>query len=120
MTNTLSRADLSAFTGTEHWYRHPLNRQVLFTDGARHVAEAGGAYWLLDEIALAQLHTPAVAAERFQVWQLTVRPDRSAKLTCGDGNQRTVFSKAVAYTDFPLVHVELYVSNHTILLPSEY
>jgi hypothetical protein len=25
-----------------------------FTDGAKHVADAGGAYWLLDEIALAQ------------------------------------------------------------------
>jgi hypothetical protein len=41
------------FTGSETWYRHALNRAVLFTDGAKHVADAGGADWLLDEIALA-------------------------------------------------------------------
>jgi hypothetical protein len=27
------------------------------------------------------------AAEEFQVWKLTVRPDRSATLTCDDGNE---------------------------------
>jgi hypothetical protein len=52
-TKTLTKADLAHFTGSEHWYSHGLVRSVLYTDGARHVAEAGGAYWLLDEIALA-------------------------------------------------------------------
>ena len=42
------------FTGSEHWYRHALNRKIVFTDGAKHVADHGGAYWLLDEIALIQ------------------------------------------------------------------
>ena len=60
------------FTGSEHWYRGTLNRKVVFTDGAKHVADHGGAYWLLDEIALAQLHVKAVAAEEFQVWKLKV------------------------------------------------
>ena len=45
---------LQRFTGTEQWYRHALNPKVLFTDGAKHVADHGGAYWLLDEIALGQ------------------------------------------------------------------
>ena len=59
MTKTLNRADLSQFTGTEQWYRHGINRKVLFTDGAKHVADAGGAYWLLDEIALIQPYDKA-------------------------------------------------------------
>jgi len=117
---TLTRADLAQFTGSTEWFRHPLNQQVVFTEGARHLAEAGGAYWLLDEIALAQQHIPAVAAEPFQAWQLSVWPNRSAKLTCGDGNRHTVFSKAIPYTDFPLVSVDLYFIDNTILLPSEY
>ena len=50
----LTKADLRQFTATEHWYRHPLNRAVLYTDGAKFVAERAGAYWLLDEIALLQ------------------------------------------------------------------
>jgi hypothetical protein len=52
-TKTFSRAALRQFTGTENWYRHGLVRSVLYTDGAKYVAESAGAYWLLDEIALA-------------------------------------------------------------------
>jgi hypothetical protein len=55
---TLSADDLGQFTGTEQWYRHSVNRSVLYTDGARHVAEHGQAYWLLDEIALIQPFMP--------------------------------------------------------------
>jgi len=44
-TKTLSKSDLAQFTGSENWYRHGINRNVLYTDGAQHVAEHGGAYW---------------------------------------------------------------------------
>ena len=50
---TLNAQDLSQFTGTENWYRHNLNTDILYTDGAKYVAETAGAYWLLDEIAVA-------------------------------------------------------------------
>jgi hypothetical protein len=53
-TKTLSKSDLAQFTGSENWYRHGINRNVLYTDGVQHVAERGGAYWLLDEIAIIQ------------------------------------------------------------------
>ena len=59
---------------------------MLFTDGAKHVADEGSAYWLLDIIAIAQRYQPRIAGEEFQVWKLAVRPDRSATLTCEDGN----------------------------------
>lgn len=48
-TKTLTKADLAQFTGSERWFRHAIDRKVLYTEGAQHVAEAGGAYWLLDE-----------------------------------------------------------------------
>ena len=120
MTETLTRASLAQFTGTQTWYRHALNRLVLYTEGAQHVAEVGGAYWLLDEIALAQRGTPAVTAEGFQVWRLTVNPDRTALLSCGDGNGTTVFEKTIPFTDFPLADIDLWFTDQTILLPSEY
>jgi hypothetical protein len=58
MTNTatLSESQLRQFTGSENWYRHGINRAVLFTDGAKFLADQGGAYWLLDIIAIAQQH----------------------------------------------------------------
>ena len=37
MTNavTLSASQLRQFTGSENWYRHGINRSVLYTDGAK-------------------------------------------------------------------------------------
>lgn len=116
----LSEADLCRFTGSENWYRHGLVRDVLYTDGAKYVADQGGAYWLLDEIAFAQRYEKAVAAEEFQVWTLTVNADSTATLTCGDGNGHTVFSKRIAFTDFPAESVTLWFANNTIYLPSEH
>ena len=47
MTKTISKADLAQFTGSEQWYRHGINRKVLFTDGAKVVADRAGAILVL-------------------------------------------------------------------------
>src|SRR5918998_4044572 len=96
-----------------------LMTHELFTDGAKYLADAAGAYWLLDEIALAQKFNARVAAEAFQLWQLTVKPDQTAILTYQDGNGNAVFTKELTLTDFPLVEITLYFTNSVILLPSE-
>ena len=119
-TPTLRKADLRQFTGSEHWYKHGLNSTVLFTDGAKYVADTAGAYWLLDEIALIQPYDKRVAATAFQFWKLVVRPDQTATLTCDDGNGNTVFAKEIDYTDFPLDEITLYFTNNVIYLPSEH
>lgn len=119
-TKTLNAADLDMFTGSETFYRHAINRKVVYTEGAHHVAEAGGAFWLLDEIALIQPYEPKIAAEEFQVWTLTVRSNRTAALVCEDGNGNIVFSKEISFTDFPLEAITLWFANDTIYLPSEH
>lgn len=119
-SHKLDKADLMQFTGTEYWHRHGLVRSVLFTDGAKYVADAGTAYWLLDEIALAQRFEKGVSGEEFQLWRLTVKKDNKATLVCEDGNGRVVFSKPIPFTDFPLPEISFYFTNNTILLPSEY
>lgn len=119
-TPKLTKEDLAQFTGTETWYRHGINRKVLFTEGAKFLADRAGAYWLLDEIAVIQPHDKRVAAEEFQVWKLAVRPDHRATLTCEDGNGNTVFSKEIEFTDFPLDEITLWFANNVIYLPSEH
>ena len=119
-TKTLRASDLAHFTGSENWYRHAINRNVLYTDGAQHVAEHGGAYWLLDAIAICQRYEKRVSAEPFQVWKLTVRPDRTASLVCDDGNDNIVYTQHIEFTDFPLDEITLYFANNVIHLPSEY
>jgi len=116
----LSPADLRQFTGSENWYRHSLNPKVLFTDGAKYVADEGGAYWLLDTIACAQRYDHDLARQPFQVWKLEVRPDHSATLTVEDGNYKPLYSRALEFTDFPATEITLWLSNNVIYLPSEH
>jgi hypothetical protein len=116
---TLKEEDLEYFTGTENWYRHGLVRSITYTDGAKYVADSGGAYWILDEIALAQKFNPQVKGEPFQVWKLAVR-DNAGVLTCDDGNGNIVFTKKIPFTDFPLPMIAFYFADNVILLPSEY
>jgi hypothetical protein len=127
MTHTLKAEDLARFAGgTSTWWRHPVNRAVTYTDGAKHVAEAGGAFWLLDEIALIQPFDARVKAEEFQVWTLKVNAaDSSALLTCGDGGKhgqanRIVYRKRIPWTDFPLPEITLWFAGGVIYLPCEH
>lgn len=125
-TKTLKAEDLAQFYGTEQWYRHGLVRGVLYTDGAQYVAEQGGAYWLLDEIAFGQ-KVPEIEREEFQCWTLTVRPDRTGTVICDDGNGKQVFNRELDYTDFPLDKIVLFCvldgtgkeTVRVICLPSE-
>jgi hypothetical protein len=112
-------AALRQFTGTEHWYRHPLYRTFCYTDGVKYLAEAAGAYWLIDDILACQIE-PRVKNEAFQFWTLTVRDNHTAVLTCTDGNTALVYRQEYGFTDFPLKEQKLYLTNNVLLLPSEY
>ena len=93
---------------------------MLYTEGVEYVVENAGAYWLLDEIALAQRHIIPVKREDFQVWDLIVNADQTALLTCGDGNGLEVYSKPIPFTDFPVPGIRFYYADWVIHLPSEY
>jgi len=121
MTTTakLSESDLSRFTGSENRYRHALNRKVLFTEGAKYVADQGNAYWLLDAIVIAQQHEDCARAG-FQVWKLTVPEDRFAYLVGTDGDDNILYTQPFDFTDFPRDEITLWFSNGVIHLPSEH
>ena len=111
---------LAQFTGSVNFYRHGLVREVLYTEGVEYVAETVGAYWLLDEIALAQRYIIPVKAEDFQVWELKVEANHSGMLTCGDGDGRELYTKRIECTDFPEPGIRFFYANWVIHLPSEY
>lgn len=108
---------IESFYGSDESYRHGINRNVVFSQGARFVAESCGAYWLIDEIAIAQFNHK-VKAEEFQVWKLKVAGNKGV-LTMGDGNDHTLFVMKLQFTDFPLPEITLWVENNTIYLPRE-
>lgn len=125
------KAELAQFYGTENYYRH--QRGIILTDGAKYLAEAAGAYWLMDVIWSYQ---GKMKSEDFQTWELKkydpklsgqVRP--VAAITCTDGNDKVLAFQEIFYTDFPLDQIQLYAAAHydpngrrelVIMLPSEY
>ena len=116
----LDATALAQFTGSERYYRHPFVNGITFTEGAKYVADTAGAYWLLDEIALANRFELAVMTELFQVWDLIVSDDCSASLVCGDGDRAEIYTKRIEWTDFPFPGIRFYFCYGCIHLPSEY
>lgn len=119
--HALTEGDLAQFIGTSQYYRHNLG--LLYTDGVKHVADQGEAYWLLDAIASWQNDSRIRNDEmlqNIQFWKLTVHEDHSATLTCERDTDDVVLTQEIPFTDFPLKHIKFYLQEGVILLPSEY
>lgn len=126
----IDQSTLAGFIGTEAYHRWSiLFPNMLLTDGAKYVADNGGAngaYWLMDAIASYQ---PKLRRQQrlrdFQVWTLEVK-DGSAVLTCqSDSGHKPVVAQKIEYTDFDLPKMVLWVEplddrRSVILLPSEH
>lgn len=132
MNPPLTHADLRQFTGDLDRFRHPLARGVIYTPGVQYLAERAGAYWLIDEIALAIAGGDVARAGQsddrvlsLHFWKLEVREDRSAELTArADSDAPPFFSRRVPWTDFPLDSVDVWAGfdgqHWTLYLPSEH
>jgi hypothetical protein len=112
----LNEKDLYQFTGTGAYHKWSvLFPNLVMTDGAKHVAEEGKAYWLMDAIGSYQHKL----RNKDQFWKLKTK-DNKGVLTCTNGNEKELVKQDIDYTDFPLESIELYCMNNVILLPSEY
>jgi hypothetical protein len=129
--HTLTETDLQRFTGDLERFRHPFVRSVIYTPGVKCVAERGGAYWLIDELAFAIAggeitkagkREPRVLEMHF--WRLTVN-DQVGELTArADSDIKPFFVKGIDYTDFPLDKIDIWAAfdgeHWTLYLPSEH
>jgi len=117
--SSFNPAVLTQFTGTERYYR--LNPLCLLTDGTKYLAEAAGAFWLMDAAAsyLIELGTD----DWFVQVKLVVTGPR-AVLTLEDGNGHVRAKQVIPYTDFPIPQQSLYAcwdgEHWVLMLPSEY
>lgn len=120
MDTTELKSNLANFTGTEEYYRHTLNRNVIYTEGVQFFAEnaGGGAYWLIDILAT----EPAILKQQREfasIW-LEVKGEK-ARITVDDGNDSPpVYTRDIDWTDCPEGLWKFYMIDGTILLPSEY
>jgi hypothetical protein len=125
-------AELRQFTGDLERYRHPLNRRLLYTPGVQFLAEAAGAYWLIDSVAswlgtrryqAAALADPRIHDLHF--WKLVVRESRAATLTARvDSDVEPFITQEIEFTDFCLESIDLWCAcdgeHWTLYLPSEH
>ena len=112
------KLELKQFSGGGEFYRNPLFRDYVYTEGVRHLAEQAGAYWWIDYILSYQLD-PKLVVQPFQVWKMVVQDD-SAAVTVEDGNDNQIATLTISYTNFPLGEITFWLIDKTLLLPSEY
>ncbi len=124
---TTLQQELNQFTGTEAYHHLSIFSCLLTTDGVAYLAKEGKCYWLVDAIASYQpeLRKTNSDAWQFQVWKLGVSEDKTAVLTCTDGDENVVITQEIPYTDFPLKSIKLFAcpineSQVVLMLPSEY
>lgn len=122
----LTNESLREFTGSETLFKHGFFLGVCYTEGVRHVAREGKAYWLLDEIAshLIRMNISPFSQKALHFWKLTVKDNQGVLLARVDSDQKPFFKKELDYTDFPLDEIDIWAAYNehgwTIYLPSEH
>jgi hypothetical protein len=130
-SNRLTHADLAQFTGDLERYRHPLNRQVIYTPGVQYLAEKAHAYWLIDAIAsyfgTEQMNDAIRNDSRLatlQFWRLTVSGDSAVLTAEADSGVKPFICQEIEFTDFPLDRIDIWAGYDgtywTLYLPSEH
>lgn len=111
------KLELSLFTGTEFWHRHPLNRELVLTDGAKFFMDRAEAWWFSDIVA-----TELAPMQRKEPFMLIVLHsfDNKALLFADDGDGKKIWQRDIDYTDCPPGVWKFYLIDNVLLLPSEY
>lgn len=112
------------FTGTESYYRHPLSRHVVWTDGVKAFADSVGGYWLLDILAT---ELPKLVLRHGIVFVTLSVKDGGAEISAvSNKGKARLWSRVVEFTDCPEGEWDFYFAGGgpddtlVILLPSEY
>lgn len=127
------RSDLGQFTGTLTYHRFsPMFSTVVLTDGAKYLADAAEAYWLMDIIGSLKYQAQCRYSE-FWVVKLVMNPPPAepeeaapaARVVVEDGDDNVLYTQDIHLTSFPLPEgITLWAVQsddlRVILLPDEY
>lgn len=113
------RSVLRQYIGTETYYRHPLARNMLYTDGVQAFANHVGAYWLVDILAT-QPEIIKTMKRGLASITLTVNKDAQATLAVTDGAGTQTYKRGIDFTDCPEGEWKFLMVDDVIMLPSEY
>lgn len=117
-TNSVLEASLANFTGSEHLHYNPLYRWMTYTDGVQYFAQKAGAYWFLDIVGTE--FGKYMKNTSFLTIDLVVREDASAAIVVGDGNDHTLGTRSIEWTNCPQGTWQFFLVDTTLMLRSEY
>jgi hypothetical protein len=126
MRTNFNLNELKQFCGSEQFFKHSINRKLIYTEGIQYLAKNARCYWFIDEIAVILL--PSLLKNRYDEFysiQLLVT-DCSAVITVGDGNGNTHMKHKIEWTDFPIsgIPVDFYLcasgEHYCLMLTNEY
>lgn len=94
---------LKQFHGSEKFYYYPLvGKKLVYTEGMHYVAHEVGAMWLIELIGFEILPKLLKAHKSwFYTLDLIVKPNNAAMLKVTDGNDKTLLTRDINYSDFP-------------------
>lgn len=119
--------ELSTYIGSENFYRHPIARNMIYTDGIKAFAELAEAYWFIDTVAS---YMPAIQKENnksgdlFNIVGIQVYSNHSAHFHINhDTGMEYFIEQTIPYTTLPMGNYEFYLISdtqyYTLLLKSE-
>lgn len=115
ITSQELQLNLAQFTGTLNWYKNPL-LSYRYTDGVKYFAEYAECYWLLQEINALWKRR---GNESF--FDITVKSkEHTADIVVEDGNGNPLLTRKIPFTDLPEGDWKFYLTDHILMLPSEY
>jgi hypothetical protein len=118
---------LKCFTGSEEWFRHALNRRMIYTEGVMYLAESAHCHWLVTDIAVK--YFPILMKkypDHFYLIEFIATSDNRGSVIISDGNDNVHFKDKISYTDFPVkdAPIKLYLTkgdgHYCLMLQSEY
>lgn len=110
--------------GANFFVRHPLVRQLHYSDGVQECAESG-CHWLLDVIGTECLMPLRRSGEYMGIIEVGVNDKHEAviSMTVTD-DQPPVWIKTIDYTDMPAGSWKFFLADETerfaLILPTEY
>lgn len=117
--------DLRHFSGSTQFFRHPLSKKLIYTEGVKYLADEVGAHWLIDVVAS---YIPTLEKklphEYLFVWVLKLDGQGGCHVSAHvDSDEPAIVQQHIEYTDFPgdfTLFLGQSGPHWTLMLTSEY
>lgn len=110
-------SDVAHFSGTENYYNY---QWLKMTDGVKYLSDACQSYWLIDIVCSLRCDKRIRNEVFISITLIKNKTGRGAKFVADDGNGNILYRQFIAFTDFPLKSIKMYLVDKVLMLTGEY